>query len=240
MDAEINQLFIDQYESNWYLHARAEVLAAIIRPLCLTGCRLVDVGAGTGAILSRVTDAARVAIEGDLALARVGRMGHGLPFLVADLAGGIPLADHSADVVLSLDVFEHLVDDRGAMIEAFRILRPGGRLVVSVPAFQSLWSRHDELHHHKRRYSKELLLDTLAAAGFDCTRVTYFNTLLFPVVWLSRKLEAFTQPAANDYEKPPRLLARVMGAIFGFESRLVPRWNLPVGVSLLAIATRPS
>ena len=60
------------------------------------------------------------------------------------------------------------------------------------------------------------------------------------MVWLSRKLEAFTQPSANDYEKPPRLVARAMGAIFGFESRLVPRWNLPVGVSLLAIATRPS
>jgi len=239
VDSEINRLFTEQYESNWYLKSRAEVLAAIIRPLCGVGCRLVDVGAGTGAILARVATKVAIAIEGDLNLARVGRSGHRLPFLVADLSSGIPLSGQTADVVLSLDVFEHLVDDRAAMAEVFRILRPGGCLVVSVPAFQSLWSRHDDLHHHKRRYSKQALLDALAATGFACTRVTYFNSLLFPIVWASRKLEGITRPSANDYEKPHRLLARALGRIFRFEARIIPRWNLPVGVSLLAIATRP-
>lgn len=245
MDAEIREFFTEQYEQNWYLAARAEILTTIIRPLCRarSACRLVDVGAGTGSILAHVGGlAAAIGIEGEWQLARLGRTRHGVRFLVADVAGAIPLLHASADVVLSLDVLEHLDDDRAALREMFRILRPGGTLVVTVPAFQNLWSRHDELHHHKRRYSKRAFLAALKATGFTCTRVTYFNTLLFPLVYLSRKLESAGRGPTRqktDYEKAPRMLAGALGRIFGLEARIIPRWNLPVGVSLLAIATRP-
>ena len=242
MDSQITSFFTDHYESNWYLASRAEVLAAVINPLCRTASRyrLVDAGAGTGSILARVKDgSAAVGIEGDWNLARAGRTNHNVTFVVANLAQGIPLSSQSVDVVLALDVLEHLDDDRTVMDEVFRILRPSGRFIISVPAFQSLWSRHDELHHHKRRYSKQALLDIITSTGFGCTRMTYFNSLLFPLVYVSRKLEAFTRPSANDYEKASPLLARALGAIFQLESRIIPHWNFPIGVSLLAVATRP-
>jgi SAM-dependent methyltransferase len=245
VDAEIREFFTEQYDRNWYLAARAAVLTTIIRPLCRarSACRLVDVGAGTGSILAQVGgDAGGIGIEGDWQLARYGHARHRVRFLVADVAGAIPLSAATADVTLSLDVLEHLDDDRAALREMFRILRPGGTLVVTVPAFQSLWSRHDQLHHHKRRYSKLELLEVLAATGFACTRITYFNTLLFPLVYVSRKLESLgsgDRGRKTDYEKAPRALATLLGWIFALEARVIPRWDLPVGVSLLAIATRP-
>lgn len=244
MDLEIREFFTEQYENNWYLASRADILSSIIRPLCglRPACRLVDVGAGIGSVLAKVGHEPAIAIEGDLPLARVGRSRHGLRFLVADLSAGIPLSDGCADVALALDVVEHLDDDRAALAEIFRILRPSGRLVVSVPAFQSLWSRHDELHHHKRRYSRQALLEVLAATGFSCSRVTYFNTFLFPLVYASRKLESFAPGRGRgktDYEKPPPWLAGALGGIFGLEARIIPYCNLPIGVSLLAIASKP-
>lgn len=244
MDPQITGFFTDHYENNWYLASRADVLAAVIAPICRADprCRLVDVGAGTGAILARLKNGgggAAVGIEGEWGLARIGRASHNAAFLVADLARGIPLSNRSVDVVLALDVLEHLEDDRRMTHEVFRILRPSGHFIVSVPAFQALWSRHDELHHHKRRYSRRELRDVIRSTGFSCTRMTYFNSFLLPLVYVSRKLEPYTRPSSNDYEKASPLLARVLGAIFRLESRIIPRWNLPIGVSLLAIATRP-
>jgi SAM-dependent methyltransferase len=241
MDAQINQFFTECYEGNWYLSSRAEVLAAAINHICSDEplCRVVDIGAGTGAILSRVkVGAAPVGIEGDWGLARIGRTTYNMTFVVADLSRGVPLSNRSVDVVLALDVLEHLENDRSMMDDLFRVLRPSGRLVISVPAFQSLWSRHDELHHHKRRYSKRQLLNMITSTGFGCTRVTYFNSLLFPFVYACRKLEPFTRPSASDYEKLATW-AGALGAVFRLESRIIPYWNLPIGVSLLAVATKP-
>jgi SAM-dependent methyltransferase len=244
MDVGINRFFAEQYEANWYLASRADVLASIIAPLCAAGPqgRLVDFGAGVGSILARIHgDVIRIGIEGEWELASVGRGRHGLDFVVADLARGIPLVSHSADVIVALDVIEHLDDDGAALAEIFRVLKPTGTLVVSVPAFQRLWSRHDELHHHKRRYSKQGLRDVVTASGFSCTRVTYFNCLLFPLVVASRMLERLSlspRDAATDYEKPPQWLAGLLRRVFGFEARLVPYLDLPVGVSLLAVATK--
>lgn len=243
MDDAINRFFTEQYESNWYLGARAEVLATVIGPLCaVPKCRVVDFGAGIGSILARIDrGAARLGIEGEWELARAGHERHGLDFVVADLAGSIPLASHSADVVVALDVIEHLDDDRGALAEIRRVLKPAGRLVVSVPAFQSLWSRHDELHHHKRRYSKRGLRELVTSSGFTCNRVTYFNSLLFPLVYASRMLERMSsgnRGGPTDYDKPPKLIAGLLRHVFGFEARLVPHVDFPIGVSLLAIATK--
>ena len=242
MDREVYDLFRERYETNWYLAAREDVLAAFVVRFGAVhaGARVVDVGAGTGRVLHRVAAGARgVAIEENVELAAIARGRYGLAAVRADLAQSLPLRDRSADLVLLLDVLEHVEDDRGLLRELRRVLRPGGRAVIAVPAFQALWSPHDEAHHHKRRYSKARLQAVVGEAGLTCRHVTYYNSLLLPLVAAARLLDRARRAGrATDYDRPPRGLRSVLGWTFRQERRLITRWRLPIGVSLLAMAVR--
>jgi SAM-dependent methyltransferase len=242
MDDRIYEYFCEAYEDNWYLASRAQVLSTFIRSAypALESMCVADIGAGTGKILSDVRrDGSAIAVERSLELASFGRGRYELPYVVADFDRGIPLAPASVDLALLLDVLEH-VDDEGLLLgEIARTLRPGGALIISVPAFQHLWSRHDELHHHRRRYSRRALMRVLQANRFRCVRMTYYNTWLFPLVYVSRMLErvpGFRRSTVTDYDKPPRAVAEVLRTVFRSEAKVIPRFNLPVGVSLIAVA----
>src|ERR1039458_9688407 len=101
----------------------------------------------------------------------------------------MPFESASFDLAVSLDVIEHLEDDLGALKELRRVVAPGGRLLVTVPAYQWLWSGHDEINHHHRRYTRRSLLAVAQQAGWECARTTYFNSLLLPVAILLRALD---------------------------------------------------
>ncbi|HEY5597264.1 MAG TPA: class I SAM-dependent methyltransferase, partial [Kiloniellales bacterium] len=119
-------------------------------------------------------------------------------------------------------------------------LAPGGRLVMTVPALPWLWSRHDETHHHFRRYTRGGLEAALVLAGLKPVKISYFNTLLFPLIAglrLIRKAIGFE--GADDDAMPHPAANEILKRIFGFESHLVGRIPLPLGVSLLAVAERP-
>jgi SAM-dependent methyltransferase len=151
----------------------------------------------------------------------------------------LPFADGAFDLVTALDVIEHIDDDVAALGELRRVLRPGGRLLVAVPAFTFLWGRQDEVSHHRRRYTRATLARALAQAGFAVVRESYFNTLLFPpiaAVRLGRRLLRRPGRRQSDFELGPARLNGLLGAVFGAEAALVARTDLPFGVSLLALA----
>lgn len=154
-----------------------------------------------------------------------------------------PLPPGEFDVVLALDVLEHLDDDAVGLAEAHRLLKPGGLLLVTVPALPSLWGQQDVVSHHRRRYTKGTLRGAFARARLPRPRVTYFNTLLFPLVaavrW-SRPAASATPGVKSDFEdNRPGLLNDALAAMFAFERHLVWRVPMPVGVSLLAVARAP-
>jgi hypothetical protein len=120
-------------------------------------------------------------------------------------------------------------------------LRPGGRLILFTPAFSFLWSAQDRVSHHYRRYTASELRDKLDAAGYRIDKLSYANTVLFPVVWLGRALlRATGRDAALTSENTlhPGWSNGVLAALFSMERPLLRRWNLPFGVSLLAVASR--
>jgi SAM-dependent methyltransferase len=151
----------------------------------------------------------------------------------------LPFPDDAFDLVTTLDVIEHIDDDVAALAELRRVLRPGGRLLVAVPAFMFLWGKQDEVSHHRRRYTARTLRRALAQAGFGVDRTSYFNTILFlPVaaVRLGRRLVRRPGARQSDFDLGPASLNRLLGAVFGVEASLVARRDLPFGVSVLALA----
>jgi SAM-dependent methyltransferase len=159
--------------------------------------------------------------------------------VIAGSALEMPLPDASFDLAVTLDVIEHLEDDLAALRELRRVVAPGGWLLVTVPAYQWLWSGHDVINHHHRRYTRRSLRSVAERAGWRQVRTTYFNSLLLPVAIVLRVLERLntrTTESSLDLWVPPEPLNWVLERPLALEAALVARGGrIPAGLSLLAV-----
>ncbi len=227
--------------SHWWFAGRRRIVADVLARLGLPAqARILEVGCGSGgnfALLSRYGSLyATDSDENALAYARQAGRAIVEP---GRLPADIPFADQSFDLILLLDVLEHVEEDEQSLRFLHERLAPGGRLLVTVPAYRCLWSAHDDFHQHKRRYTRGELQRKSLAAGFRVRKLSYFNTCLFPVVAVFRLLERlFPGRAEKDLDIPPSLLNRVLTAIFSGERFLLRGLNLPFGVSLILVGEK--
>ena len=227
----------DVSATHWWFSGRRAVLAALLDGLPLPRpARILDAGCGTGSNLPVLVD--RGAVVGvDAGAAPLGFAG-AVPKARARLES-LPFGDGSFDLVTALDILEHLDDDVAGARELARVVRPGGWLVVFVPAFRFLWSLQDEVSEHRRRYTRSGLVATLERAGLAVQRSSYFNTLLFPPILLGRLALRIRRPAiTSENVLTHPILDRLLGRIFAAEGPLLGHLNLPFGVSAMAIAQR--
>lgn len=242
MSPEELQALADVEVEHWFYRGKRELVRGWLNRLgMLEPSRLVvDVGAGTGLFAADLQAFVRVlAVDGLVAVVglvrRLGRQ--------AVLVGGaehLALADGVADVVTALDVVEHLDDDQAAVREFLRVLKPGGVLVITVPAFPMLWSAWDVALQHRRRYRRQGLLALLERAGAAPLRVAYVNSVAFLPVLLLRRLQdalGLQRVGARLEDRvPPRWVNSVLRWLFVAPALAgVPA---PFGLSLLAIARR--
>jgi SAM-dependent methyltransferase len=201
--------------------------------------RLLDSGCGTGSIVRHLSARGR-AVGVDLSPEAV-RLAHGRGAAVAraELLA-LPFADGTFDAVTSFDVIYHrwVKDDAAAVREMARVLRPGGVLLLRVPALKMLWGAHDEAVHSRHRYTRGEVRRLLAGAGFDVLRATYANSLLFPLLAARRTLDRLSGRHGSDVEFLPAPLEWAFGAALRLEARLVHRLSLPVGASVFALARK--
>ena len=151
----------------------------------------------------------------------------------------VPYPKNVFELVTALDVIEH-IDDDVASLEAIKdLLSPSGKAIITVPAYMFLWSEFDEMNEHKRRYTLTELHQKLIKAGFHIEKISYFNTLLFPIVYVVRKLNNILgRDGASDVDMPGKLANHSLRAIFGLEKHLLRFCNLPFGVSILAVVSK--
>jgi SAM-dependent methyltransferase len=164
----------------------------------------------------------------------------GLTRLVRGRGATLPFASGSFGAALALDVIEHHAAPEEVLSEIRRVLGPDGVLVVTVPAFQWMWSYADHVLGHYRRYTKQHLVRELEGAGFDVTRVTYLHSWLLPVAWTFRRIRGLVGrgDSADDFRLPGPLNRLLLG-VSGLELRLLSSKNLPFGLSVLGLA-RPA
>lgn len=198
---------------------------------------MLEVGCGTGANLAMLKQFGKLdAVELDDAARAIASARGDVAVRPGALPAELPAECGDYDMIVLLDVLEHIEADEAALTELRRRLRPGGKLVITVPAYPWLWSRHDETHHHHRRYTAALLGDRLVAAGFRIDTMSYFNTLLFPLIAGVRLLHRLMGVEAADDAMPAPWLNRALKRIFGSERHAIGRLPMPFGVSLAAVA----
>lgn len=230
---------------HWYYAGKREIVRTWLRRsgLLRPDARLLDCGAGTGLFAEEMAAACRVLVLDDHeeSLRRLrARFSSGQ---VLALSGdAIPLPAASLEMVTALDVLEHVPDDRAVVAEFARVLKPGGCVVITVPALMLLWSEWDEVLHHFRRYRRAELAALFNAAEWEVEHCTYTNALALPFVLvlrrgrrLWRRLGLIRAGRSEDH-LPPRWVNRL--ARWSFVAPAVRRWPVPFGVSLLLVARR--
>jgi SAM-dependent methyltransferase len=246
MDAELYDIIRITEESHWWYVGRRRLVFDWLSRLLpeYSRPRVLDVGCGTGFNLQAlcalgVSEAIGLDLA-DKALAFC--RGRGLQTLVRGDAARPPFQDESFDLVLALDLIEHVQDDRAALDGLLRILRPGGRLILFTPAFSFLWSAQDRVSHHYRRYTAADLRGKLHESGYAIEKLSYANTLLFPIVWAGRlllRVSGRSETVTDENRLHPAWTNGALARIFSMERPMLRYWNLPFGVSLLAVAARP-
>jgi SAM-dependent methyltransferase len=205
--------------------------------------RLLDVGCGTGALSRELTVMGSVtAVDRSVEAVTLSRE-RGLKHLCVASAEVLPFKSAAFDAVAAVDLIEH-TDDRSALREIARVVKPGGVILIHVPAFPILWGEHDEIAHHRRRYRRLGLVAALQSSGLRVERLSYVNFLLFPAavcVRLAKRvlrvLRGKKPPQAEIYNLPAWANTTLTG-LLGCERRLLRWTNLPFGVSLVCIARK--
>lgn len=225
--------------SHWWFRGRRRILARLLADLP-PWRRALDVGCGTGANAPVLAGPGRFAIGLEASPIPLGLASRGHDVRVRADAGRLPFADASFDLVLALDVLEHLDDDAGAARELARVVRPGGTIVVFVPALRILWGLQDDVSHHRRRYRAGELRRVLEQTGLMIIRTTYFNTLLFAPILLSRIAMRIKPPRrlASENQIGGPVMNEMLAAIFAAEAPIIGRYDLPIGVSLACLARK--
>ena len=221
----------------WWWVGRRKLIKNILDKLDLNSATILDVGCGTGINLKYLSGyGAAIGVDSSQDALNFCRK-RGLKNVRRADAERLSFQNNTFDLITALDLLEH-VDDNKALKGFYRILKPNGYLVLTVPAFNFMWSQHDEASHHKRRYNKRQLKSILEANGFIIEKVSYWNFFFFVPIAVVRLIKRSwkNKGAKTDVAELPRIINSLLTSVLGIESCLIRRLNLPVGVSLICLA----
>lgn len=225
-------------KTHWWFRGRRAVLRKVLGSLDLPQrAAILEAGCGTGGNLPMLGEFGVVdAMEYNPLALKMARDNHpSLSISQGELPGNIPYPRGKYDLVCAFDVLEHVERDGEAVAALARMLKPGGKLVCTAPANQWMWSEHDAVNNHFRRYSLKGFASLFAVDGLHVDVASYFNTLLFPAIALVRLCLKETD---GDLKAASPFVNAVLRRIFSFERYLLPGLSLPFGVSVLCVATR--
>jgi SAM-dependent methyltransferase len=242
MKSETYDVEAEIEESHWWFVVRRELFGRLLKEFGPARSEpVLDIGTGTGANLRMLQVQGHNNVVGlDMSDAAIGYCASkGLGTVKKGDICDLPFPNSAFSFVFATDVIEHVDEDEKALREIRRVLTPGGKVLISVPAFPSIWGLQDEVSHHKRRYRMQLLVDRIKGADLVPITAFHFNFLLFAPIWLARQLFKITKPQIrSEAEVNSPLLNKLFMHIFRLDVG-VARWlKPPFGVSILVVAER--
>lgn len=243
MDEVLYRLHAEHEETYWWWVGKNTILLHLIDTF--TGPRrehAVDIGCGSGGLLTKLANRYEHVTGVDMSpIAREYCAARGFHAVDGSLPDHLDLPDNSSDLVVLSEVLEHIDDDRGSVLRAARLLRPGGTIACTVPAHRWMWTRHDDLNHHKRRYTLggfSALFD-----GLEPLVLSYYNTALFPPLLAMKLLDKLKgqNGVASDHDVPrvPGFVNRALASVFSAERHWLAKGRLPTGASIISVHRKP-
>jgi SAM-dependent methyltransferase len=226
--------------SHWWFVGRRMIVESVIKQFKLpANAKILEIGSGTGGNLKMLSYYGELrAVEMDATARSIALRNTAgrVDIRQAVFPAEMPFRDTKFDLICLFDVLEHIEQDRETLVALVGLLAKGGRVLITVPAYNWLWSVHDEFLHHKRRYSRTELCWKASAAGFRIVKITYFNSLLLPLVAVVRlKDKLLSNCSSSGNSIPWKPLNYLLKFLFGSERHILSRTRLPFGVSLLAV-----
>ncbi len=234
-------------EGYWWHVSKREMVLSDIGRLFENGndpLKILDVGCGTGFLTKRLEDYGTVigvdSSEESLHYGRKRGVSNLCRFHLS--SHPLPFRDEAFHLVLALDILEHLEDDRAALAELRRVMKRGGILALTVPAFQWLWSGWDEVLGHRRRYSLGEITRQISSAGLRIQKMSYIFCFIFPIAVLVRFIKGFIHRHGGEYSSDfvplPRFINRMLIGVIRWERSMLGRHSLPFGLSILCFAEK--
>jgi len=244
MDADFSRDYLEAEERHWWFSARRQILRAVVKSLLRRRGQknfssALEIGCFSGRNMTALHDLSAhwVGLEPDLEPAVIARQRlEGVEIIVGSFPETAPTGKF--EVIFALDVLEHIKDDINALSKIKTMLTPGGVLIVTVPAYQWLWSAQDTANHHFRRYTRPRLFEDLVNAGLEVEFDTYYNTVLFPPALFSRLALKLKKDTSDEkfLKIPASWLNATLRWLFSLEKYLVSYISLPWGLSVMAVA----
>ena len=237
----------DIEQSYWWFVGKQYLVKTVLKRLSIKSVKkapILDIGCGTGIIL-KILERFGPAYGVELSWEAIRFLRRRDLNLIArsDANQCLPFKNDTFSTIICLDVLEHLENDFKLLKEMFRVCKPGGHVVVTVPAFEILWSPHDVALHHKRRYTKRNMLRMICQLNWKVVKCSYYNTIFFLPILAIRKLKTFLsdnkQVRSDFFLKLPGWLNRALSSLFISEIYCLRHLNMPFGVSLLLILHKP-
>jgi SAM-dependent methyltransferase len=238
MEVKIIESMAKGQSTHWWWRARSQIISSLVHHLFKRkNLSILEIGSGTGACIAILKQYGTVTvIEPDPLCRQFLSKKFNINAIHGSLPDDLPLALERYDLICLFDVLEHIDDDKSALEALKNLLAPNGRIIITVPAYQWLWSTLDTLSHHKRRYNAKQVYDIIDRAGLNVARLSYFNCILLPVAITMRKYDKlFRRVNTSGYEVPNAFINWVFKLVFSLEKFILPKFNLPCGLSIFAV-----
>lgn len=247
MNKDFEKRYLTQGSFHWWTHSRRDMLLKMVRAYS-KDTRILDIGCGGGELVRDLRHAGFPCVTGiDISEESISFCRReNIPEVYRMDAAKIGFPDASFDLIIASDILEHMQDDETVLREWRRVLADKGVLILFVPAFMFLWSKHDEVNHHYRRYAPRILTEKFSANGFSIGQTGYWNFLLFIPIALLRLSERLLRFVFGRKEESNRISELGTGLLNSSLSRMVRCENaliargvrLPVGSSIYVVAQK--